>query len=278
MATYAIGDVQGCFEPLQRLLDAIGFSPARDRLWFVGDLVNRGPQSLEVLRFVKGLGAAALTVLGNHDLHLVMQAAGFGKASHEDTLAAALAAPDREELLAWLRAQPLFHLEGDWALVHAGLLPSWDVAQAQALSAEVSAALNAPNYREFLAHLWGSEPAAWDDALTGWDRLRVVVNAMTRMRFVTPDGRMELRAPGAKGPPEKAPPGTLPWFAVPGRKSADRLIVFGHWSALGFRQTDNVLALDSGCLWGGQLTAVRLEDRRVFQMPCRQMAKPAGWE
>jgi len=278
MATYAIGDVQGCFEPLQRLLDAIGFSPARDRLWFVGDLVNRGPQSLEVLRFVKGLGAAALTVLGNHDLHLVMQAAGFGKANKEDTLDAILAAPDRDELLAWLRAQPLFHLEGDWALVHAGLLPSWDVAQAQALSAEVSAALNAPNYREFLAHLWGSEPAAWDDALTGWDRLRVVVNAMTRMRFVTPDGRMELRAPGAKGPPERGPAGTLPWFAVPGRKSADRLIVFGHWSALGFRQTDNVLALDSGCLWGGQLTAVRLEDRRVFQMPCRQLAKPAGWE
>jgi bis(5'-nucleosyl)-tetraphosphatase (symmetrical) len=278
MATYAIGDVQGCFEPLQRLLDAIGFSPARDRLWFVGDLVNRGPQSLEVLRFVKGLGAAALTVLGNHDLHLVMQAAGFGKANKEDTLDAILAAPDRDELLAWLRAQPLFHVENGWAMVHAGLLPSWDVAQALALSAEVSAALNAPNYREFLAHLWGSEPAAWDDALTGWDRLRVVVNAMTRMRFVTPDGRMELRAPGAKGPPEKAPPGTLPWFAVPGRKSADRLIVFGHWSALGFRQTDNVLALDSGCLWGGQLTAVRLEDRRVFQMPCRQQAKPAGWE
>jgi len=231
-----------------------------------------------VLRFVKGLGAAALTVLGNHDLHLVMQAAGFGKANKEDTLDAILAAPDRDELLAWLRAQPLFHLEGDWALVHAGLLPSWDVAQAQALSAEVSAALNAPNYREFLAHLWGSEPAAWDDALTGWDRLRVVVNAMTRMRFVTPDGRMELRAPGAKGPPERGPAGTLPWFDVPGRKSADRLIVFGHWSALGFRQTDNVLALDSGCLWGGQLTAVRLEDRRVFQMPCRQLAKPAGWE
>jgi bis(5'-nucleosyl)-tetraphosphatase (symmetrical) len=278
MATYAIGDVQGCFEPLQRLLDAIGFSPARDRLWFVGDLVNRGPQSLEVLRFVKGLGPGAQTVLGNHDLHLVMQAAGFGKANKEDTLGAILAAPDRDDLLAWLRAQPLFHVENGWAMVHAGLLPAWDVAQAQALSAEVSAALTAPNYREFLAHLWGSEPAAWDDALTGWDRLRVVVNAMTRMRFVTPDGRMELRAPGAKGPPEKAPPGTLPWFAVPGRKSADRLIVFGHWSALGFRQTDNVLALDSGCLWGGQLTAVRLEDRRVFQMPCRQQAKPAGWE
>jgi len=278
MATYAIGDVQGCFEPLERLLDEIGFSPSRDRLWFVGDLVNRGPQSLEVLRFVKGLGAAALTVLGNHDLHLVMQAEGFGKASREDTLEAVLTAPDRDELLAWLRAQPLFHVEDEWALVHAGLLPCWDVEQAQELGEEVSNQLTASTYREFLAHMWGSEPAAWHDRLSGWDRLRVVVNAMTRMRFVTPDGRMEFRAPGAKGPPEKAPPGTMPWFAVPGRKSADHRIVFGHWSALGFRQMENVLALDSGCLWGGQLTAVRLEDRRVFQTRCGQAAQPTGWE
>ncbi|MDI6749635.1 MAG: symmetrical bis(5'-nucleosyl)-tetraphosphatase [Pseudomonadota bacterium] len=278
MATYAIGDVQGCFEPLQRLLDYLRFSPATDRLWFVGDLVNRGPQSLEVLRFVKSLGDAAITVLGNHDLHLVMQAAGFGKASKEDTLDAVFAAPDRDDLLAWLRSCPLFHVEGEWAMVHAGLLPSWDVAKARALSDEVSAALTAPDYRDFLAHMWGSEPDAWRDDLTGWDRLRVIVNAMTRMRFVTPEGRMEFRAPGSKGPPERGPAGTLPWFAVPERKSADHLIVFGHWSALGFRQMDKVLALDSGCLWGGSLTAVRLEDRRVFQMPCGQAAKPTGWE
>ncbi|WP_131112090.1 symmetrical bis(5'-nucleosyl)-tetraphosphatase [Sulfuricystis thermophila] len=278
MATYAIGDVQGCFEPLQRLLDYLLFSPATDRLWFVGDLVNRGPQSLEVLRFVKSLGDAAITVLGNHDLHLVMQAAGFGKASNEDTLDAVLAAPDRDDLLAWLRSCPLFHVEGEWAMVHAGLLPSWDVAKAQALSDEVSAALTAPDYRDFLAHMWGSEPDAWRDDLTGWDRLRVIVNAMTRMRFVTPEGRMEFRAPGSKGPPERGPVGTLPWFALPERKSADHLIVFGHWSALGFRQMDKVLALDSGCLWGGSLTAVRLEDRRVFQMPCGQAAQPTGWE
>jgi bis(5'-nucleosyl)-tetraphosphatase (symmetrical) len=278
LATYAIGDVQGCFEPLARLLDSLRFSPATDRLWFVGDLVNRGPQSLEVLRFVKSLGPAAATVLGNHDLHLVMQAAGFGKASKEDTLDAVLTASDRDELLAWLRSRPLFHVEGEWAMVHAGLLPSWDVAKAQGLSDEVSAALTAPDYRDFLAHMWGSEPDAWRDDLTGWDRLRVIVNAMTRMRFVTPEGRMEFRAPGSKGPPERGPAGTLPWFAVPGRKSADHLIVFGHWSALGFRQMDKVLALDSGCLWGGSLTAVRLEDRRVFQMPCGQAAKPTGWE
>ncbi|WP_126447081.1 symmetrical bis(5'-nucleosyl)-tetraphosphatase [Sulfuricystis multivorans] len=278
MATYAIGDVQGCFEPLERLLDYLRFSPASDRLWFVGDLVNRGPASLEVLRFVKALNDAATIVLGNHDLHLVMQAEGFGKASREDTLDAVLTAPDREELIAWLRSRPLFHVEGEWAMVHAGLLPCWDVAKAQALSDEVSAALTASDYREFLAHMWGSEPDAWRDDLCGWDRLRVVVNAMTRMRFVTPEGRMEFRAAGAKGPPERGPAGTLPWFAVPGRKSADHHIVFGHWSALGFRQMDNVLALDSGCLWGGSLTAVRLEDRRVFQMPCGQAAKPTGWQ
>jgi bis(5'-nucleosyl)-tetraphosphatase (symmetrical) len=278
MATYAIGDLQGCYDPLARLLDYVGFDAEADRLWFVGDLVNRGPQSLEVLRFVKGLGAAAVTVLGNHDLHLVMQAAGYGKANREDTLDAILAAPDRDELLAWLRAQPLFHVEGDWAMVHAGLLPAWDVAQAQALSDEASAALTSPDYRDFLANMWGSEPNYWADDLTGWDRLRVVVNAMTRMRFVTPDGRMEFRAPGAKGPPERGPAGCLPWFDAPGRRSARAAIVCGHWSALGFRQTDRLLALDSGCLWGGSLTAVRLEDRRIFQMPCGQTAQPTGWQ
>jgi bis(5'-nucleosyl)-tetraphosphatase (symmetrical) len=278
MATYAIGDLQGCLDPLQRLLDYLKFSPAQDKLWFVGDLVNRGPASLEVLRFVKGLGPAAQTVLGNHDLHLVMQAAGYGKANKEDTLDAILAAPDRDELLAWLRAQPLFHVENGWAMVHAGLLPGWDVVQAQALGDEVSAALTAPDYVDFLAHMWGSEPDHWRDDLAGWDRLRVVVNAMTRMRFVWPDGRMEFRAPGAKGPPERGPAGCVPWFDAPERRSADHLIVCGHWSALGFRQTDTLLALDTGCLWGGSLTAARLDDRRVFQMPCGQSARPTGWE
>ncbi len=278
MATYAIGDLQGCYDPLVRLLDYLDFSPEMDRLWFVGDLVNRGPQSLEVLRFVKQLGTAAITVLGNHDLHLVMQAEGYGKANKEDTLEEILNAPDRDEMLAWLRTLPLFHVEGKWAMVHAGLLPAWSVAQAQALSDEVSAALIAPNYHKFLANMWGSEPNAWHDDLTGWDRLRVVVNAMTRMRFVTADGRMEFRAPGAKGPPERGPVDCLPWFAMPGRQSADHMIVCGHWSALGFRQMENLLALDSGCLWGNSLTAVRLEDRRVFQMPCGQSAKPTGWQ
>jgi len=275
MATYAIGDLQGCFDPLRRLLDSLGFDPAADRLWFVGDLVNRGPQSLEALRFVRNLGTSAITVLGNHDLHLVMQAEGYGKRNREDTLDPILAAPDRDELLAWLRLQPLFHVEGDYAMVHAGLLPSWDVGKAAALSREVEAALQAPDYRDFLANMWGSTPAAWSDELAGWDRLRVVVNAMTRMRFCSVDGVIEFKA---KGPAEHAPSGYVPWFEVPGRASADHSIVCGHWSALGLRVEERLLALDTGCLWGGSLTAIRLEDRRVFQVPCSRQVEPSGWD
>lgn len=278
MATYAIGDVQGCFDQLRQLIDSLNFDPASDRLWFVGDLVNRGPQSLEVLRFVKSLSTAAVVVLGNHDLHLVMQAEGFGRVNKEDTLAAILASPDRQELLDWLRAQPLVHVEGAWAMVHAGLLPEWTVAQAKGLSDEVSVALTASGYRDFLAHMWGSEPAAWRDDLVGWDRLRVVVNAMTRMRYVTFAGAMELRASGAKAPPGQGPVGCVPWFAAPHRASAGQLIVCGHWSALGYHEQPDLLAIDTGCLWGGALTAVRLEDRRVFRLPCPQQVKPSGWD
>ena len=277
MATYAIGDLQGCYDPLCRLLDYISFDPTADRVWFVGDLVNRGPQSLEVLRLVKSLGTTATVVLGNHDLHLVMQSEGYGKASKEDTFGDVLAAADRDELLSWLRAQPLVHVEGDWAMVHAGLLPGWTVAHAQQLSDEASAALTGAGYREFRAHMWGSEPAVWRDDLTGWDRLRVVVNAMTRMRYVTANGAMEFRATGNKAPPDKGPAGCVPWFAAPGRASADHTIVCGHWSALGFREEGNLLALDTGCLWGGCLTAIRLEDRRVVRQPCPQRAKP-DWD
>ena len=277
MAVYAIGDLQGCFDPLRRLLDYISFDSAADRLWFVGDLVNRGPDSLEVLRFVRNLGPAATAVLGNHDLHLVMQSEGYGKSNKEDTLQDVLEAPDRDELLRWLRGLPLFHHEGSWAMVHAGLLPTWSVYKAHALSDEVSAALTASNYSDFLANMWGSEPVTWNDGLQGWDRLRVVVNAMTRMRYITPQGAMEFRAPGAKAPPEQGPKDCLPWFDVPGRASADCTLVCGHWSALGFCDRPDLLALDTGCLWGGCLTAVRLEDRRVFRQPCAQQVKPSGW-
>ena len=274
MATYAIGDVQGCYDELRALLDALDFDPACDRLWFVGDLVNRGPHSLEVLRFVKSLGERAVTVLGNHDLHLVMQAEGCGRHNKEDTLEAVLNAPDREELLAWLRRQPLFHAEGDFAMVHAGLLPQWTAAAAAALSEEVRAALMAENYRDFLAHMWGSTPAGWCDDLTGWERLRVIVNAMTRMRFCTPQGIMEFHS---KEPPQHAPAGFAPWFEISDRASANHTLICGHWSALGLKREPKLLALDTGCLWGGSLTAVRLEDRRVFQRPCMRKVEPAGW-
>lgn len=271
MATYAIGDIQGCYAALQNLLGEIGFSASRDRLWLVGDLVNRGDASLEVLRFVRSLGSVAVTTLGNHDLHLIMLAEGCSRRNKEDTLDAVLAAPDRDELLAWLRTRSMFHVEDEYAMVHAGVLPQWSIPQARELGREVELALNAPDYADFLANLWGSEPAQWNDHLRGWDRLRVIVNAMTRMRFCTHDGRMEFRS---KGPLDSAPPGYLPWFAVPGRASATHTVVCGHWSALGFRHEEKLLALDSGCLWGGCLTAVRLEDRKVLQYRCARRLAP----
>ena len=266
MATYAIGDIQGCFGTFTSLLEHIGFDPAADRLWLVGDLVNRGPRSLETLRFVRGLGDSAIAVLGNHDLALLMAAEGFGKRGKGDTIDDILEAPDRDELLGWLRRQRLCHVEGAYCMVHAGLLPQWSVGMAAALGAEVEAALVADNWRDFLANMWGSEPAAWDDGLSGWSRLRVIVNAMTRMRFCTPEGCMDFRA---KGEVANAPAGYLPWFDVEGRRSADAVLVTGHWSALGLKIMPNLLAIDSGCLWGGMLTAIRLEDREIFQVPCR---------
>jgi bis(5'-nucleosyl)-tetraphosphatase (symmetrical) len=260
MATYAIGDVQGCFDELRALLERIGFEPARDRLWFVGDLVNRGPKSLEVLRFVRSLGDRALVVLGNHDLHLVTQHEGFERRREDDTFADVLAAPDAAELVAWLRARPMMHAEGGWAMVHAGLLPQWSVARALELAREVEQALAGPRHRDFLAHLYGGLPARWDERLAGWDRLRVIVNAMTRMRFCTPEGAMDFHVTG-----KDAPPGYRPWFEL--RPSPEPVLVFGHWSALGLRLTARFAALDSGCVWGGALSALRLEDRWLAQVP-----------
>ena len=265
MATYAIGDIQGCFDALQRLLAKFEFDRRYDRLWLVGDLVNRGPQSLEVLRFVRNLNDSAITVLGNHDLHLIMLAEGNAQRRKDDTLDAVLGAPDRNELIAWLRRQPLLHVENGFVMVHAGLLPQWSIKQAQILAGEVEAALRAGNYRDFLIHMRGSEPPSWRDDLVGWARLRVIVNAMTRMRFCTPEGAMEFRS---KGKVDSAPPGYLPWFETPQRQSADHVLITGHWSALGLKLTDSLLALDSGCFWGGQLSAVRLEDQAVFQVDC----------
>jgi bis(5'-nucleosyl)-tetraphosphatase (symmetrical) len=271
MALYAIGDIQGCHAEFCQLLDLVAFSPATDRLWLVGDLVNRGPESLAVLREVRKLGNAATTVLGNHDFHLLTVAAGHRRPHRSDTLDAILDAPDRDELIAWLAAQPLVVIEGEHLLVHAGLLPQWTPATALMLSREVQAMLASDLAHEFLGVLYGDEPKAWSEELTGYDRLRVAVNACTRLRFCKADGTMEFRE---KRGPEHAPEGFLPWFAQPSRLSARMTIVCGHWSTHEMLLAPNVLMLDSGCLWGGTLTAVRMEDRRVFQVPSRQPLKP----
>jgi bis(5'-nucleosyl)-tetraphosphatase (symmetrical) len=269
MPTYAIGDVQGCFDELEQLLTRVSFEKG-DRLWFVGDLVNRGPKSLETLRFVRDLGDRAVVVLGNHDLHLVSQHEGFERSRGDDTFADVLGAPDRAALVDWLRTRPMMHAEGNWAMVHAGLLPKWPLAKALTLAAEVAAALAGPRYRDFLQNMYGSTPERWDDGLAGWDRLRVIVNAMTRLRFCDAQGRMEFRAKG-----KTAPPGYRPWFEF---RNDGETIVCGHWSALGLRLEAKLAALDSGCVWGGHLSALRLEDRALFQVPCRGYQAAGGSE
>jgi bis(5'-nucleosyl)-tetraphosphatase (symmetrical) len=267
MATYVIGDVQGCYDELRRLLDRLDFEPARDRAWFTGDLVNRGPKSLETLRFVKGLGARAVTVLGNHDLHLVA-AALTGELRRRDTLHDVLKASDRDELMAWLRSQPLAHWEsGVGLMVHAGLLPQWDLAKALDLASEVQATLRSDDGEEFLrSRMYGDEPARWSDALLGWDRLRIVINAFTRLRYCTADGAISMEF---KGPPGKQPGKLQPWFALPQRKTSSIEILFGHWSMLGkvHWPEHRVHGLDTGAVWGGKLTALRIEDRKLFAVP-----------
>lgn len=274
MATYAVGDIQGCGTEFRQLLEQIRFDPSMDRLWLVGDLVNRGSDSLGVLRLVKSLGDAAITVLGNHDLHLLAVAEGVAELHRSDTLNEILHAPDRTELLNWLRAQPLLHVGGDWVLVHAGLLPQWSVAQAQQLAHEVEAALRGKHYHEFLTRMYGNQPDHWHDDLTGYKRLRVITNALTRMRVCTAQGEMEFKF---KGTVQDIPPGYMPWFEVPDRASAEVAIVCGHWSALQLKVTPNLIALDTGCLWGGPLTAIRLEDRKLFQVPCTTAPVAQDW-
>jgi bis(5'-nucleosyl)-tetraphosphatase (symmetrical) len=271
MATYAIGDVQGCCGALEALLRRVDFSATRDRLWFVGDLVNRGPQSLEVLRLIKGLGSSAIVTLGNHDLHLVALAAGHAKTHRGDTLDAVLKAPDRDELVDWLRTRRLAYADAGYLMVHAGLLPQWSAADVLRLAGEVEAVLASASYASFLEKMYGNDPAAWSETLRGTDRLRTIVNAMTRMRFCTRGGEMEFRE---KGSASKAPAGYQAWFDVPGRKTADKTVVCGHWSALGYVQRLDLIALDSGCVWGGCLTAVRLEDRQPIQVTCESPGVP----
>ncbi len=271
MAIYAIGDVQGCFEELLLLLKKIDFQPRKDRLWFVGDLVNRGPASLDTLRYVRNLGDRATVVLGNHDLHLLALAEGCARRRNDDTLDEVLSAPDRESLIGWLRARPLLHREEDYILVHAGLLPQWSSSTAEALASEVQTELRGPRYRDFLSRLYGSKPDRWSEDLLGMDRWRMIVNAMTRMRFCSAEGVLEFQTKGDAG---AAPPGFLPWFDVAGRLTAGEKVVYGHWSALGLRIAPGLIGLDSGCVWGGQLTAIRLGDHELFQVECRNVNVP----
>ncbi len=289
MSTYAIGDLQGCAASFDALLDHVRFDPAHDRAWLVGDLVNRGPDSLGALRRVVGLGDAAAVVLGNHDLHLLAVAAGVRRAGRDDTLDALLSAPDADALLDWLRHRPMAHRatlgDADVLMVHAGVLPGWNADDTMRRAAELEAALRSDGWREALATMFGNEPDRWRDDLAGADRLRAIVNVLTRLRFCSADGRIDFKAkdaPALAGSSFPPPPeGFMPWFDVPGRRTRDALLVVGHWSTLGLLMRANddggpggVIALDTGCVWGGALTAVRLEDRAVFQVPCPQAMAP----
>lgn len=276
MAVYAIGDVQGCYDELMELLELIRFDPAKDCVWFTGDLVNRGPASLQTLRAVRELGDRAITVLGNHDLHLLALAEGSAPFHNSDTLDEILSAPDRDELLTWLRQQPLMHHDTDlgFTLLHAGLPPQWNLAEAQAYAVEVETVLRGDNYTEFFQHMYGNTPDVWRDDLSGWDRLRFITNSFTRLRYCDETGRFDFKSKGAPG---TQPDGNLPWFEVPDRRSKDLRIVFGHWSTLGFRQERNIVSLDTGCLWGNRLTALQLSgDNSVFCVKCTTHQQPGG--
>ena len=277
MAVYAIGDIQGCYEELRRTLDHAGFDPANDRLWCVGDLVSRGPDSVGVLRFVRDLGDTAVCVLGNHDLHLLALAAGNRK-QDESGLADVLHAPDRDELLDWLRHRPLLHYdrELDFLMVHAGLPPQWDLATAHNCASEVEDVLRGPDHHDYFMQMYGNKPARWDPALRGMKRWRYTTNCLTRLRFCELDGRLTLKE---KGPPGSQAAGRVPWFAHPERATRGQRIVFGHWSTLGYLAEHNVWALDTGCVWGGALTLLRLDGPRPtpISLPCSGHRDPAGF-
>jgi len=281
MKTYVIGDLQGCAHEAGLLLERIAadaHSMEEARVLFVGDLINRGPASLTALRRMKTLsetsGGRVEALLGNHDLHLLAVAAGVQKKSRSDTLDEILAAPDRDELIAWLRRRPLALFVDAHLLVHAGVPPQWTAEQTMRLAAEVEAVLRGDGWADFLAQMYGNEPDRWDDALTGIDRLRCIVNALTRMRLCWPDGRMDFQHKES----DKGPEGSslLPWFDVPGRRTADVTVVFGHWSALGLVLRPNLVGLDSGCVWGGKLTAVCLDDRTLLQVDCPEYREHSG--
>lgn len=276
MAVYAIGDIQGCYDDLRRALDAVGFDPGNDRLWSVGDLVNRGPHSLEVLRFFHAMGDNAICVLGNHDLHLLALAAGNDRHAGESSLDAVMDAPDRDELLHWLRNRPLAHYDPrvGFLMIHAGVPPQWDLDTTLACAREVEGVLRGDHSGDYFMQMYGNRPDRWDPALDGMDRWRFITNCFTRLRFCEPDGRLALKE---KGPPGSQAPGRVPWFEHPQRATRDQRIVFGHWSTLGYVERHNVWALDTGCLWGGALTLLRLEPAppTPFSQPCSRWQDPA---
>jgi bis(5'-nucleosyl)-tetraphosphatase (symmetrical) len=279
MAVYAIGDVQGCADELETLLATLRFDAATDRLWFVGDLVNRGPRSLDTLRFVRSLGDRAVAVLGNHDLHLLALArGGAGWRDSDASLRPVLDAPDAGALLDWLQSRPLLHHDPALGatVLHAGLPPQWDLATAQSCAREVERRLQGEHAGELYRHMYGNEPDTWRDDLDGWDRLRFTINALTRLRVcAATTGRMLLRY---KGTPAAAPAGAVPWFRIGWRRSAGERLVVGHWSALGYVNEDRVLGLDTGCVWGGMLSAQRLDDPAAspVQVACSSGGLPLG--
>ncbi|MBX3162589.1 MAG: symmetrical bis(5'-nucleosyl)-tetraphosphatase [Deltaproteobacteria bacterium] len=270
MARYAIGDVQGCMASLERLLALIDFAPARDHLWFVGDLVNRGPRSLDVLRWAMDHDAVITCVLGNHDLHLLARAAGAAGEKKRDTLDEVLAAPDCDRLIDWLRCRPLLHLDPKYVLVHAGLHPQWTAPDARARAAEIERELRGPTWRAFLTQIHGSPPR-WDARLGGGDRWRAILAYLVRARTCKLDGRV---VPDFDGPPAQAPAGAVPWFALPARAWTTHTVVFGHWAALGLDIGAHHVGLDTGCVWGRSLTAIRLDDRMVFQVKAVETPAP----
>jgi len=262
MATYAIGDVHGCFKTLQKLLRRIDFDRRRDRLWLVGDLVNRGPRSLDVLRWAVEQDDRIVAVLGNHDLHLLARAAGVSFPKRRDSLEEVLGAPDRDDLLGWLRTRPLLHREGGFTLVHAGLFPEWTLSQAAELAREAGTALRGGGAPGLLVSFERKADERWEEALQDGDRARVALAGFARLRTLEPDGRM---CGSFSGPPKDAPDGCRPWFEMPERRSRGETIVFGHWAALGLHLRDGIAGLDTGCAWGRELTALRLEDGKLFQ-------------
>ncbi len=275
MATWVFGDIQGCHDELLGLLELLRYDPARDRLWFVGDLVNRGPRSLEVLRFIKGLGDNATVVLGNHDLHLLALAHGDHHFSADKELLPVLQAPDRDELIHWLRHRPLLHHDPDldFTMIHAGLPPQWDLETAIACAREVEKVLQGPEHQAFFQQMYGNKPNRWNPELAGMDRWRYITNCFTRLRFVTRKGKLKLKL---KGPPKGQKKKYVPWFLHPERRTRGQRIVFGHWSTLGYNVAENTWGIDTGCLWGGRLTALRIDlpEPEALQMPCKRTKNP----